>query len=108
MRPGDVVSVLGGAEMPFVIRRNGETFQLIGECYVDDIMDGQACDAANAGKAHQGPFDAACFMEKIFTFEDVLDITDTAMEILYDVKKDILRAAQKEYTQIRVEHIKLR
>jgi WD repeat-containing protein 55 len=42
-RPGDQISVLWGAPVPFVVRPWGTSgsFQLIGECYVHGIMDGE-------------------------------------------------------------------
>lgn len=42
MRTDDVVVVLYGARVPFVLRRVGEKFELIGPCYVDGVMEGQA------------------------------------------------------------------
>ena len=43
-RPGDEVCIFFGACVPFVIRRceTRDTFQLLGECYVHGIMDGEA------------------------------------------------------------------
>ncbi|KAL1852485.1 hypothetical protein Daus18300_012166 [Diaporthe australafricana] len=44
--PGDCICVLGGAEVPFVIRPiSGDaegTYQLVGECYLDGMMYGEA------------------------------------------------------------------
>jgi hypothetical protein len=35
--------VFGGGDIPFLVRESdGEKFQLIGEAYVDGIMDGEA------------------------------------------------------------------
>jgi hypothetical protein len=40
---GDIVSVLYGSEMPHLLRpRNDGRFEVIGECYVDGIMHGEA------------------------------------------------------------------
>ena len=48
MKAGDVVCVLYGATVPFVLRPTGDaddgTFQLIGEAYCDTVMDGEALD----------------------------------------------------------------
>lgn len=42
-QPGDSICVLLGGEVPFVIRPTGSgTYTLVGECYIDDAMDGQA------------------------------------------------------------------
>ena len=42
MKAGDVVVILAGGEVPFILRRAGEFFQLVGECYVHGIMNGEA------------------------------------------------------------------
>jgi hypothetical protein len=43
-REGDVVAVLFGGSTPYLLRpvRNGTHWRLVGECYVYDIMEGQA------------------------------------------------------------------
>ncbi|KAI3326306.1 hypothetical protein HD806DRAFT_532954 [Xylariaceae sp. AK1471] len=47
--PGDCICVLVGGEVPFVIRPTGcGTYTLIGECYVDGIMDGETFEAIDA------------------------------------------------------------
>lgn len=42
MRPGDLVCVLCGGKVPFILRKDGPGYTLVGEAYVHDIMDGQA------------------------------------------------------------------
>jgi len=42
---GDLVCVLSGGRVPFILRRQGDMFQVIGECYVYGIMNGQAVDS---------------------------------------------------------------
>ncbi|CAI6085741.1 unnamed protein product [Clonostachys chloroleuca] len=47
-RAGDVVCVFVGAETPFIIRPTGrETYTMIGECYIDGIMDGEAMEGSS-------------------------------------------------------------
>ncbi|KAL2066020.1 hypothetical protein VTL71DRAFT_2091 [Oculimacula yallundae] len=41
MKLGDVICVLFGAAMPYVIRREGGSWRLIGECFVDGLMRGE-------------------------------------------------------------------
>ncbi|OCK95880.1 HET-domain-containing protein [Cenococcum geophilum 1.58] len=42
MRPGDIIVVFMGARLPYVVRGRGDgSFQFIGECYCDGIMDGE-------------------------------------------------------------------
>jgi len=45
MHPGDVIVVLGGATLPYIVRPvGGGLFCFIGECYCDGIMDGEIVD----------------------------------------------------------------
>lgn len=39
---GDVVCILHGSKLPIVLRRQGDKWRLIGQCYVDGIMFGEA------------------------------------------------------------------
>ena len=51
-QPGDRICVLVGGEVPFIIRSTGRgTYTLVGECYVDGIMDGEALKIGNHTKA---------------------------------------------------------
>jgi hypothetical protein len=38
---GDVVVILEGFRTPFVLRKSGDDWRLVGDCYVHDIMDGE-------------------------------------------------------------------
>ncbi|OCK79052.1 hypothetical protein K432DRAFT_435595 [Lepidopterella palustris CBS 459.81] len=44
LRPGDCVVIFVGARTPFVVRHSsdGETFEVVGDCYVHGIMNGEA------------------------------------------------------------------
>ena len=48
MQLGDVVVVLYGSTVPFILRPNTETYMLIGQAYVDGIMFGEAVEAHKA------------------------------------------------------------
>jgi hypothetical protein len=49
LQPGDSIAIFGGTAVPFVLReREDKKYQLIGEAYVDKIMDGEAV-ASNKG-----------------------------------------------------------
>jgi hypothetical protein len=55
---GDRICVLNGGEVPFIIRPTGrETYELVGECYVDGIMDGEAL---KMGSGVTAPYDTIC------------------------------------------------
>ncbi|KAI0912717.1 heterokaryon incompatibility protein-domain-containing protein [Ustulina deusta] len=43
--PGDRICILVGGEIPYVIRRTGQgRYRLIGEAYIDGVMDGEALE----------------------------------------------------------------
>ncbi|KAL2059835.1 hypothetical protein VTL71DRAFT_9990 [Oculimacula yallundae] len=44
MREGDVVGILHGASIPFILRPVGNRFEVIGDAYVHGIMGGEAMD----------------------------------------------------------------
>ncbi|KAI8667445.1 HET domain-containing protein [Fusarium sp. Ph1] len=49
MKPGDDVYILAGAQVPYVIRRGtSSALHLVGEAYVDGIMDGEAANDGDA------------------------------------------------------------
>lgn len=41
---GDSICVLPGASTPFVLRREGDTFRFVGDCYIHGLMDGEVVD----------------------------------------------------------------
>jgi hypothetical protein len=41
-RPGDRIMLCKGSEVPLVLRKEGEIWTLVGECYVHGIMNGEA------------------------------------------------------------------
>ncbi|PVH83121.1 HET-domain-containing protein [Cadophora sp. DSE1049] len=43
-RPGDLVCILKGGIVPFLLREDGECYRLVGECFVNGIMYGEALD----------------------------------------------------------------
>jgi hypothetical protein len=49
-RPGDFIAVLFGCSTPIVIRPHGSYFQVLGEAYVQGLMDGEAMELFGAGK----------------------------------------------------------
>lgn len=44
-KPGDKVCVLNGCCAPFIIRPKGTAYQLIGECFVAGVMDGEIMES---------------------------------------------------------------
>ncbi|KAF2993328.1 hypothetical protein E8E13_001822 [Curvularia kusanoi] len=44
IQPGDVIVILYGGYTPFILRPEGDYFLLLGECYVNDMMDENALE----------------------------------------------------------------
>lgn len=44
MRSGDCLALLEGGQVPYILRRKGQEYELIGECYVHGIMEGERFD----------------------------------------------------------------
>lgn len=40
-RPGDIISILSGFSVPFVLRKRGAQYKLIGDCYMHGMMQGE-------------------------------------------------------------------
>ena len=47
-REGDLVCVLWGCSVPVVLRKEGDHYIFVGECYTHGVMDGEAIDMAAA------------------------------------------------------------
>lgn len=56
IQQGDAVAILLGADVPFILRRQGDHYTLVGDCYVHGIMQGELIDILerNGWKLH-GP-----------------------------------------------------
>jgi hypothetical protein len=52
MSKGEIVCVLGGATMPHFLREVGGYFLLVEDCFVDNLMDGEAVIAMQKSEAH--------------------------------------------------------
>ncbi|OIW25710.1 HET-domain-containing protein [Coniochaeta ligniaria NRRL 30616] len=52
----DIVCVLFGSRVPYVLRRTGSSYQLVGDAYVQGYMDGEAMKLADEGKVFTETF----------------------------------------------------
>jgi len=57
MKVGDLVCILYGGPVPYVIRRSGGQYRFIGEAYIHDLMRGEAIDQLKAGILQEEVFD---------------------------------------------------
>jgi len=51
LKIGDRAYVLSGGELPFILRPedNGNHYVVMGDCYIDGLMQGEAPEAARSG-----------------------------------------------------------
>jgi hypothetical protein len=49
IEPGDVVTVLFGSRVPFILRKHGSGYRIVSTCYVQDLMDGEVMDMLKNG-----------------------------------------------------------
>lgn len=55
-REGDLIVILLGCSTPIVIRPYGQHFQVIGEAYIQGLMDGEGIEFLNDGKVEKRSF----------------------------------------------------
>lgn len=48
-KKGDTITLLEGGRLPLILRRNGEHWSIVGDCYIHGLMNGEGYDA---GKCH--------------------------------------------------------
>ncbi|KAH8820561.1 heterokaryon incompatibility protein-domain-containing protein [Xylogone sp. PMI_703] len=46
---GDVICILFGGKTPYLIRRTGDSYRFVGECYIHGIMEGVIIDSLDIG-----------------------------------------------------------
>jgi hypothetical protein len=56
VKAGDVVAIVYGCSFPVVLRPHGEMYQVIGESYIDGIMDGELTEAEEREKLPEVDF----------------------------------------------------
>ena len=50
IKAGDKIAILFGCSTPIVIRPHGKYFQILGEAYIQGLMDGEALDSLKSGE----------------------------------------------------------
>lgn len=54
---GDLVVVVMGCDVPVVIRPVDDYYEIVGDCFVDGLMEGQAMELLESGEAELMTFD---------------------------------------------------
>jgi len=49
MKEGDIIGILFGGRVPYVLRPVGDGFRFVGECYVSGLMNGEAVQTWKKG-----------------------------------------------------------
>lgn len=57
IKRGDLICVILGCDVPLVLRPVGDQYELIGDCYMDGIMEGQAMKDVEEGRIEWETFD---------------------------------------------------
>lgn len=57
MGEGDILCILFGGKMPFVLRPIGSYYQLVGECFSHGLMNGEISNILQNGKAKETVLD---------------------------------------------------
>lgn len=108
-----MVAILGGGDMPVVLRRSElarnrpqsnrlDGYEFIGECFIHDVMAGEVVRAVQQSESHEGSFDPVPVMEKL---HDLSPLADTSQREYNNLKHEILVRARATYRELRVEII---
>ncbi|USP74571.1 hypothetical protein yc1106_01845 [Curvularia clavata] len=103
-RPGDVVVILGGANMPLMLRKKEALYQLLGECFIDEIMSGEAVQAMQKGEPLRGHFDVENLVKGLFSFEG---LENADADLLQSELGRIMDYLEKEYQVLKVRRFDL-
>lgn len=63
---GDIVAILGGASMPFILQREDDAYSIVGECFIDETMHGEAVQVVKEKQRLRGPITAKGFRKAMF------------------------------------------
>jgi hypothetical protein len=109
MLAGDEVYVLAGSGMPFVLRKevtesNGILYRLVGECFVDGIMGGEAVNAMKEGRIHRGPFLPHRLFSKLYQFPSLMEGSE---EIIRRMTKEALLLYRQKSKKLQLSLIEI-
>lgn len=110
MLPGDEVYVLAGAGMPFVLRKevtekDGILHRLVGECFVDGIMDGEAVNAMKDGRIHSGPFSPRRLFDKLYQCPS---LREEGKEMIRRMTDEVLQLYWQKSKKLQLSSVEIR
>jgi hypothetical protein len=106
---GDVVAIIGGADMPFLLRRDGERWKLVGETYVDSVMNGEAVYSLHRGVGHSGLLNTESILDLMTKqlLSDEKALIEAERDLVVDLVKIALSQSQKQYSKLSLSRIDL-
>lgn len=110
-RPGDVVAVLGGGSVPYILRpienEGKKRYLLVGESYVDDLINGEAVEAIRAEKPHRGPFNPNQLFENLVKFDGPELFAASLTGEAFEAQQMLDQLAKTRYERLRVERVEI-
>jgi Heterokaryon incompatibility protein (HET) len=110
MKAGDKIYVFGGASMPFVLRKvasediSNNLYKLIGECYIDGIMDGETVDAMKEKQNLCGHFVPRILLETLYNYPS---LKDEGKELMRKVLNEVLQVDKQVHAKLDISAIEL-
>jgi hypothetical protein len=94
--------------MPFILRKavskTGEPFhKLVGECFIDGLMDGEAVDAMREQRVHWGPFSPKPLLERLYAFPSLKEDGRQEMKRMMEECIDLNQRSTKSLASVMVE-----
>ncbi|CAI6269992.1 unnamed protein product [Periconia digitata] len=103
--PGDSVWILAGATLPFVLRKTDKYWNLVGECFIDEVMDGQIVRSMHSGT----PFSLDSGTKSCVDHMSMGSMLPPSTMQIWDSWKSLLVQGMKEkYRKLRALTITLR
>lgn len=90
--------------MAFILQQEDSRHCVVGECYVDGLMDGEAVIAMREKRRHRGFIDPAEFLSR---FLNRSSLGNEEREITDSTLQDVLIFADRKYSELKPCYIDL-
>ncbi|KAH8648293.1 hypothetical protein BGZ60DRAFT_423081 [Tricladium varicosporioides] len=79
MGPEHQLCILAGSPMSMILCRRENHYEVIGDCFVNGIMEGEAVEALRSSLSHEGPFGT---IKMLPTLDDFMNSHPIAAEVV--------------------------